>query len=128
MRFSASSLLTLAFALGAAKAEEGCRVYLESNLAKPADSGEIILYGILKYFHATADVTSVSSDCCNWANTVSAPYSVLFYPNVEEGYESDAELEAVLDPWIGTYIRSESTTPDSDTNTGDYLVTYVVCS
>lgn len=71
---------------------------------------------------------SIRQTCCDWTNTVDAPFSVLIYADGLTGYTTDAELEPVLDPWIGNYLRSGTTTPDYSTSYPyDYLVTNVTC-
>jgi hypothetical protein len=72
--------------------------------------------------------TNPNQNCCNWLNTTAAPYSVTFYDNEEVGYETDAELEAVLDTWVGTYLYSRNSEPDLSYNGQDYLVTSVSCA
>ncbi|KAJ9144940.1 hypothetical protein NKR23_g5718 [Pleurostoma richardsiae] len=126
MRFTASLATLAGLAVGVAQADTGCTVDL-SLYGSSADSGERIVYAILNRLYNSMN-QSISSDCCGWTNTVSAPYSVIIYAGVEAGYSTDAELETVLDPWIGTYLRSGTATPSySSSYPYDYLVTDVTC-
>ncbi|KAI0483946.1 hypothetical protein GGR56DRAFT_668549 [Xylariaceae sp. FL0804] len=110
-----------------ARAEYGCTVNLEPNVEKPADSGEIILFAIINKWTSTSTSTSFSSNYLDARNTVSAPYYVVFLAGAIPGYESDAEMAAVLDTWVGTWLRGGDE-PAYTTNSGDYMVTSVVCT
>lgn len=126
MRFSVLTTLA-ALAFGVSQADVGCTVDL-SLTGTSADNSERILYGILGRLNTEMDQT-ISSACCDWDNTVKAPFSVVIYAGVETGYDTDAELETLLDPWVGTYLRSTTTTPSySASYPYDYLVTNVSCA
>ncbi|KAI1260385.1 hypothetical protein F5Y18DRAFT_432333 [Xylariaceae sp. FL1019] len=127
MQFSIVPLMAFAaMAQGAvleARAFSGCTIQLESTVAEPSGAGELIDYGILNKWVASTGSTDISS--AYFTGTTQAPFSVSFPTNTIAGYETNEELEAVLDPWVGTYLWGGAT-PDED-NLEDFLITAVDC-
>ncbi|KAF2083532.1 hypothetical protein K490DRAFT_69723 [Saccharata proteae CBS 121410] len=109
------------------RASTGCSINLASTLTTPASPGENILMKTMIKWDSTTGMSEFMSTYCDWSNTSSAPFSVLFYANTIPGYESVADLESVLDTWVGTWLVSDTATPSSGV-VGDYNVTSVECS
>ncbi|CAJ2504859.1 Uu.00g122530.m01.CDS01 [Anthostomella pinea] len=127
MRFSIVSVLALAASVQAMPAvsprsETGCRVALKATLAKPQKAAEdILLYSMSKWTKSTG-TSDFSSNYMDTKNTTAAPYSIVFKANMIPGYETDAEIRAVLDTWVGTYIIG------GETAQNNWEVTGVACS
>lgn len=76
----------------------------------------------------TTDSSSFDSSYCDWSNTVSAPYSVLFKADTIPGYTTLDELSAVLTPWVGSWLISDKAGAPNSGVTGDYNITGVTCA
>ncbi|KAI1296996.1 hypothetical protein F5Y03DRAFT_370235 [Xylaria venustula] len=125
MRYSMITLGLAAAAQGAVlqARESGCTVNLEPTQNPPSDAGEIIAYGSVGRW---ADATNGSSTSAwvDYSGSLAAPYSFEYKANTIPGYETNAEIEAVLsNGWVGTYLSSGTTTP----NDNDFLITSYSC-
>ncbi|KAI8624329.1 hypothetical protein F5Y19DRAFT_480707 [Xylariaceae sp. FL1651] len=131
MHFTTGSIVSLGLAAIAAvdglplapSATSGCRVSLAPTLAQPQNAASNILFHTLSKWVNSTGSSYMSSDSLDTKNTTEAPFSVLFKANAIQDFQTDDEMNAVLDTWVGTYLVGGAA-PAQD----DYAITGVTCS
>ncbi|KAI1357363.1 hypothetical protein F5Y08DRAFT_168619 [Xylaria arbuscula] len=127
MRFSVTALgLAVAVEGAVLQARDtGCTVNLEATTDTPSGAGEIIAYGSINRWVAATGLLPFSSTVVDYSGSLAEPYSFKYKANAITGYETDAEIEAVLSTgWVGTYLRGV----DSPAENTDFLITSYSCN
>ncbi|KAI1352077.1 hypothetical protein F5Y01DRAFT_98699 [Xylaria sp. FL0043] len=101
----------------------GCRVALTPTASNPQNAASNILYSTLSKWTSSTNSLYFSSNYLDTRNTTKAPFSVMFKANMIPDYQSEDQIAAVLDTWMGTYLIGGET-PVAD----DYAITAVTCS
>ncbi|KAI0431844.1 hypothetical protein F5Y09DRAFT_176392 [Xylaria sp. FL1042] len=101
----------------------GCRMDLVPTLSQPQNAASKILYSTLSKWTSSTNSLYFSSNYLDTRNTTKAPFSVMFKANMIPDYQSEDQIAAVLDSWMGTYLIGGAT-PVAD----DYAITGVACS
>ncbi|KAI0439034.1 hypothetical protein F4803DRAFT_67829 [Xylaria telfairii] len=126
MRFS---IITLGLATAVQGAviqarDSGCSVSLEATQSPPTGPGEIIAYGSLTRWSKATGGGSATSKWIDYSSSIKAPYAFKYKANTIPGYETNAQIEAVLSSgWVGTYLMGG----DSPINS-DFLITGYSCN
>ncbi|KAI0424104.1 hypothetical protein F5Y09DRAFT_154177 [Xylaria sp. FL1042] len=89
--------------------DSGCAVNVQPTLNPPSGAGEVITYGSLRRWqHATGQ--AVTSAWIDYSGSLAAPYSFKYKANTIPGYETNAQIKAVLSKgWVGTYLTGGAT-------------------
>ncbi|GAP90923.1 hypothetical protein SAMD00023353_5100440 [Rosellinia necatrix] len=126
MRFSTITLGLATAVQGAViqAREGGCSVALEPTQNPPSKAGEYIAYGSLIRWSKATGGGDATSNWVDYSGSLATPYSFKYKANAIPGYETNAQIKAVLDDgWVGTYLSGE-TPPRSN----DFLITDISCS
>ncbi|KAI1309782.1 hypothetical protein F5Y03DRAFT_347356 [Xylaria venustula] len=126
MHFSIIAL-GLAFAVQGAVLEArdtGCSVYLTAT-TDAFGAAETIEIGSLNRWVDATGLLPFSSSMIDYTGSLAPPYSFKYKANAIPGYETDAEIEAVLsNGWVGTYLLGIDT-PEEYL---DFLITSYSCN
>ncbi|KAJ2988807.1 hypothetical protein NUW58_g3786 [Xylaria curta] len=127
MRFS---MITLGFAAAAAQGaviqarDSGCTINLQPTLNLAPGAGEIITYGSINRWSQATGGGYATSAWIDYSGSLKAPYSFKYKANTIPGYETIAQIRAILsNGWVGTYLRGGATAAY-----GDFLITSFSCN